>query len=61
MITPNIIGWTLTGDCEHTDSGMAVIMSDRAGGAKQMNVGMRLANSILYDCTGNLKRNCICR
>ena len=40
---------------EHTDSGMAVIMSDGAGGAKQMNVGMRLANSILYDCTGNLK------
>ena len=52
---PNIIGWTLTGDYEHTDSGMAVIMSDGAGGAKQMNVGMRLANSILYDCTGNLK------
>ena len=51
----NIIGWTREGDYEHLDSGMAVIMSDNVGGSKQMNVGVQLANSILYDCTGNLK------
>ena len=51
----NIIGWTREGDYEHPDSGMAVIMTDNAGGCKQMNVGTRLANSILYDCTGNMK------
>lgn len=50
----NIIGWTLEGDFEHPDSGLAVIMSDNAGGSKMMNVGKRLANTILYDITGNL-------
>lgn len=52
---PNIIGWTREGDFEHPDSGMAVIMSDGCGGCKQMNVGSRLAGSVLYDCTGNMK------
>ena len=51
----NIIGWTREGDYEHSDSGMAVIMSDNAGGCKQMNVGSNLANTVLYDCTGNMK------
>ncbi len=52
---PNIIGWTMSGDYEHPDSGLAVVMSDGPGGPKQMNVGTRLANSLLYDCTGNVK------
>lgn len=51
----NIIGWTREGDYEHSDSGMAVIMSDNEGGCKQMNVGSNLANTVLYDCTGNMK------
>jgi alpha-amylase len=51
----NIIGWTREGDYYHQDSGLAVILSDGAGGCKQMNVGKNLANSILYDCTGNIK------
>lgn len=50
----NLIGFTRTGDYEHSDSGLAVVMSDKEGGCIQMNVGKRLANSILYDCTGNL-------
>lgn len=50
----NIIGWTREGDYEHSDSGMAVIMSDNAGGCKQMNIGKNLANTVLYDCTGNM-------
>ena len=32
-------------------------MSDKDGGGKQMNVGKNLANSILYDCTGNVKES----
>ena len=51
----NIIGWVREGDYYHQDSGMAVILSDGDGGHKCMNVGKNLANSILYDCTGNIK------
>lgn len=51
----NIIGWTREGDFEHPDSGMAVILSDNAGGSKIMNVGKRLAGSTLYDYTGNVQ------
>ena len=51
----NIIGWTREGDIDHKYSGMAVIMSDNHGGSKIMNVGKRLAGSILYDYTENIK------
>ncbi len=51
----NIIGWTREGDYYHQDSGLAVILSDAEGGSKQMNVGKNLANTVLYDCTGNVK------
>ena len=54
---PNIIGWTREGDYYHQDSGMAVILSNGEGGSKVMNVGKNLANSILYDCTGNIKES----
>lgn len=54
---PNIIGWCREGDYYHQDSGLVVIMSDKDGGGKQMNVGKNLANSILYDCTGNVKES----
>ena len=50
----NIIGFTRTGDYEHPNSGLAVVMSDKNGGSIQMNVGKNLANSVFYDCTGNL-------
>lgn len=50
----NVIGFTRLGDYEHPDSGLAVVMSDSRGGCIQMNVGKNLANSVLYDCTGNL-------
>lgn len=51
----NILGFTRSGDSEHPDSGMAVILSDGPGGSKMMNVGKYLSNCILYDITGNLK------
>lgn len=51
---PNIIGWTLEGDVEYPNSGVAVILSDSYSGSKQMNIGHNLANCILYDYTGNV-------
>lgn len=53
----NIIGWTFEGDYDYPDSGMAVIMSDNCGGSKIMNVGHKLANTVLYDCTGNVQED----
>ena len=50
----NVIGFTRLGDYEHHDSGLAVVMSDGRGGGVQMNVGKNLANTVFYDCTGNL-------
>ena len=50
----NVVGFTRLGDYEHHDSGLAVVMSDGRGGCIQMNVGKNLANTVFYDCTGNL-------
>jgi alpha-amylase len=50
----NVIGFTRIGDSEHPNSGVAVVMSDAKGGCIQMNVGEKLANTVFYDCTGNL-------
>lgn len=50
----NIIGFTRLGDYEHANSGLAVVMTDKNGGSIQMNVGKKLANTVFYDCTGNL-------
>ena len=50
----NIIGFTRLGDDEHPDSGLAVVMTDSIGGCIQMNVGKNLANTVFYDCTGNM-------
>ena len=35
----NVVGWTRSGDPAFQDSGMAVVMSDGAGGIKEMYVG----------------------
>ena len=53
----NIIAWVRTGNDEHTDSGLIAIMSDGPGGGKTINVGQRLANTVFYDYTGNVKEN----
>ena len=53
----NIIAWVRTGDEEHIDSGLVTIMSDGPGGGKTINVGKRLANTVFYDYTGNVKEN----
>ena len=51
----DVIAWVRTGDNEHIDSGMVVILSDGPGGSKLMNVGSRLANTVFYDYTGNVQ------
>ena len=51
----NIIGFIREGDEEHPDSGLAVVMTDKEGGSIQMNVGRKLANTVFYDCTGNMQ------
>lgn len=51
----HIIGWVREGDTAHPNSGLVVIMTNSIGGCLQMNVGKSLANTVLYDYTGNLK------
>lgn len=48
----DIIGWTLTGDEEHPDSGLAVVMTDRMGGIKNMYVGKNHAGEVWIDALG---------
>lgn len=49
----NIVGWTRTGDEEHENSGLAVIMSDNIGGSKVMSVGANLAGAVFTDALQN--------
>lgn len=51
----NIIGFVRTGDYEHPDSGLIAILTDAEGGSIQMNVGQNLADTVFYDCTGNIQ------
>ena len=49
---PNVIGWKLEGDDAHPGSGLAVILSDGAGGQKQMTLGPRHAGATFAPVTG---------
>ena len=49
----SVIGFVRQGDFEHSDSGLAVVMSDKDGGSITMNVGKKFANSMFYDYLGN--------
>ena len=53
----HIIGWVRAGDKEHRNSGVVVIMTDNAGGSKEMYVGKNLANCVLIDITGNMREH----
>jgi alpha-amylase len=55
----NIVGWTLDGDEEHKNSGLAVLLTDGPGGSKLMNIGQKFAGSTFYDCTGHVKEKII--
>ncbi|MCR5607797.1 MAG: alpha-amylase [Lachnospiraceae bacterium] len=49
----NIIGWTREGDSVHKNSGLAALITDGAGGSKEMYVGKSHAGETWYDITGN--------
>ena len=49
---PNVIGWTMEGTEEHPASGLAVVLSDGAGGKKRMSVGARNAGATFAPVTG---------
>ncbi|RYG19255.1 MAG: alpha-amylase [Chitinophagaceae bacterium] len=50
---PNCIGWTRTGDQEHPNSGLAVIMSNGDEGFKEMEIGADFAGKVFIDLLGN--------
>ena len=49
----DVVGWTVSGDETHPDSGAAVVMTAHCGGTKQMNVGASHAGEIWIDASGN--------
>ncbi len=49
----NVIGWTRSGDAEHPDSGLAVVMSNAEGGSIRMEMGKEYAGEEFYDAIGN--------
>lgn len=51
----SVIGFVRKGEYEHPNSGVAVVMTDSRGGSIQMNLGKDLANTVFYDCTGNMQ------
>ena len=55
----NVVGWTLDGDEEHKNSGLAVLLADGPGGNKTMYIGQKFAGSTFYDCTGHVKEKII--
>ena len=55
LISRNVIGFVRRGDYEHSDSGLAVVMSDKEAGSVTMNLGKNHANTIFYDCLGNIQ------
>lgn len=50
---PNCIGWTRSGDDEHPDSGIAVVMSNGDAGQKSMEVGLTHAGKEFKDLLGH--------
>ncbi|RZL48055.1 MAG: alpha-amylase [Pedobacter sp.] len=49
---PNCIGWTRSGDEEHENSGIAVIMSNGDEGFKEMEIGQQFAGKTFIDVLG---------
>lgn len=49
----NIIGWTREGYEEKWNSGLAVVLTNKLGGEKNMFIGQRFANRDFYDLLGN--------
>ena len=54
---PDLVGWTMEGDKAHRYKGLAVIMTNRLGGNKKMEVGKIHAGEIWLDMTGTIEEN----
>jgi alpha-amylase len=52
---PNCIGWTRSGDEEHSGSGIAVLMSNGEAGEKSMEIGLSHAGEEFVDLLGHRK------
>ena len=50
---PDIIGWTRSGDEDHKNSGLAVILTNRCAGSKRMYIGKKFAGKNFYDLLEN--------
>ena len=50
---PHVIGWVRTGDPDHPDSGLAVVLSNAEGGSRRMFMGSSFAGETFYDMTGS--------
>ncbi|MGN0407558.1 MAG: alpha-amylase [Bacteroides sp.] len=51
----DLVGFTRSGDDEHENSGVAVIITDRSAGVKKMNVGEKFAGCSFVDALGHFK------
>ena len=49
----HVIGWTRSGDDEHPDSGLAVVMSNAEGGSLRMEMGKQYSGEEFFDAIGN--------
>ena len=49
---PHCIGWTRSGDQEHPDSGLAVVMSNTESAVKRMQIGKQFAGESFFDALG---------
>ena len=52
---PNYIGWTRSGDEEHTKSGLAVVISNAEDSEKRMYIGEDLVGEKFIDSLGNFE------
>ena len=56
---PDVIGWTMEGDEEHGGKGLAVVLTNRKGDAKAMDVGIQHAGETWIDVLGNESREVV--
>lgn len=50
----NVVGFTRAGDDEHSESGLAVLVTDSDAGSKRMQVGPRFAGTRFADALGKI-------
>lgn len=56
---PNVVGFTREGAEENPDSGLALLISDGSGGAKQMYIGKKFAGKMFYDIMGKCQEKVV--